>query len=81
MIWEPIETAPKGEEILVCKDGFPASRWMVVDRGVRKQIWHMKGGNRRLRMEPTHWMFIPEASGTYFVITAKGRELLEKKNG
>lgn len=59
MDWQPIETAPKGIDLILCRAGFPGSVWLARDEGIVKRIWYRKGSRSRLQMRPTHWMPIP----------------------
>lgn len=61
MEWQPIETAPKGQNIIICCAGKSLSIWIAYDAGQRKRIWFHKGSKKKMFMEPTHWMPLPEA--------------------
>jgi hypothetical protein len=60
MDWQPIATAPKETNILVCKAGWPGSVWIVCDKGKQKRIWYRgKFSRSRMHMDATHWMPVP----------------------
>jgi hypothetical protein len=60
--WQPIETAPKdGQPILVWRDsGVHIMRWRIRrdDGNGFWDEWHV--GVRHLKIQPTHWMPLPE---------------------
>lgn len=55
--WQPIETAPSQEDVLVCRLGM-RGWWCVAWRSALGE-WHKSPGCDRLDYEPTHWMDLP----------------------
>ena len=58
--WQPIETAPKDQSVLVVSDG--GNMWMATFRYVGPRVgerWESSGFGR-LPFQPTHWMPLPK---------------------
>lgn len=57
--WQPIEIAPKDEDILVFEDPIMAKAYWDADpRDEGGQVWRIRGVWEYLH--PTHWMSLPE---------------------
>ena len=56
--WQPIETCPKDEWVLVCEPGWHlmVAKWIYADQWQYAQIDDPKF---YLSCRPTHWMMLP----------------------
>ena len=57
MKWQPIETAPKTEGVLLCDHhGCYVGRWITDSLIHKRDCWMIHGGST---VNPTHWMPLP----------------------
>ncbi len=57
MNWQPIETAPKTEDVLLCDDhGHYVGGWIADSLIHGRDCWMIHGGSA---VTPTHWMPLP----------------------
>jgi TPR repeat protein len=72
MAFNPIETAPKNEELIILhgesSDGYEVARWSV-----EKSNWVREEGEP-IGLIPTHWMQLPNASSVPFTSNLRGRD-------
>jgi hypothetical protein len=73
MTWQPIETAPHGDDVLVfCPDasepGIVVAALLTFDDGEGGEAfvdWHDVWRETELDVEPTHWMPLPSRPGSH----------------
>ena len=57
MNWQPIETAPKTGDILLCRgDRCYVGQWITNSLIHNRDCWMIHGGST---VNPTHWMPLP----------------------